>query len=223
MVFDAKQAFLHDDALTETYVKPPHLPDTERSWMLKKSKYGTLLAAEGWQHLLGQKVGADIGLLCSSNCPCAFVHASRDLDVVVHGDDFTVVGCGDDLDWLSQELNERFELAQKARWGPGYDTGSTMLHRSVMYNDSGLTREADPRHVELAVAELKAARPQTSQGGAKPSTPLDHMELESDGQKLTTACQQDWHIWQETDLTSHSPPRNAAVQLGKQSVLTSHV
>ena len=112
-------------------------------------------------------------------------------------------------DWLSQKLNERFELVQKARWGPGYDTGATMLHRSVICNHSGLTREADPRHVELTVAELRlqAARPQTSLGGAKPST----------------ACQQDWHIWQQTDLTSHSPARNAAVQLGKQSVLTSHV
>ena len=32
MVLDAKRAFLHADALTETYVKPPHLRDTERCW-----------------------------------------------------------------------------------------------------------------------------------------------------------------------------------------------
>ena len=36
----------------------------------------------------------DIGLLSSSNCPCAFGHASRDLDMVVHGDGFVVAGCG---------------------------------------------------------------------------------------------------------------------------------
>ena len=30
--------------------------------------YGILLAAAGWQHFV-QKVGADIGLLSSSNCP----------------------------------------------------------------------------------------------------------------------------------------------------------
>ena len=54
-----------------------------------------------------------------------------------------------------------------------------------MFSDSGLTWEADPRHAELAVAELglQAARPQTSQGGAKPSAPLDHEELDPDGQK----------------------------------------
>ena len=55
----------------------------------------------------------------------------------------------------------------------------------MTYSDSGLTWEADPRHAELAVAELglQAVRPQTSPGGAKPSARLDHEELEPDGQK----------------------------------------
>ena len=60
MVLDAKRAFLHADALTETYVKPPHLQDRERCSLLKKCMYGTLPAAAGWQHLV-QRVGADIG------------------------------------------------------------------------------------------------------------------------------------------------------------------
>ena len=105
MVLDAKRASLHADALTETYVTPPHLRDSEICWLLKKCMYGTLPAAAGWQHLV-QKVGADIGLLSSSSCPCTFGHASRDLDIVVDGDDFIVAGCGDDLDWLSQSERE---------------------------------------------------------------------------------------------------------------------
>ena len=74
--------------------------------------------------------------------------------MVVHGDDFIVVGCGADLDWLSQTHNEKFELVQKARLGPGHDSEATVLNRCVTYNDSGLTWEADPRQAELAVAEL---------------------------------------------------------------------
>ena len=101
-VFDAKRAFLHADALTETCVKPPHLWGTERCWLLKKCMCGTLPAAAGWQHLV-QKVVTDIGLLRSSSCPCAFGHSTRDLDMVVHGDDFIVAGDGYDLDWLSQK------------------------------------------------------------------------------------------------------------------------
>ena len=41
----------------------------------KKCMCGTLAAAAGWQHLV-QKVGADIGLLISCSCPCAFGHAT---------------------------------------------------------------------------------------------------------------------------------------------------
>ena len=80
--------------------------------------HGTLPAAAGWQHLV-QKVGTDIGLLSSSNCPCAFGHSTRDLDMFVHQKDFIVAGDGDDLDWISQKLNETLELVQKARLGPG--------------------------------------------------------------------------------------------------------
>ena len=124
------RAFLHADALTETYVKPPHLRDTERCRLLKKRMYGTIPAAAGWQHLVG-RVGTDIGLLSSSNCPCASGHSSRDLDMVVHGDDLIIAGDGDDLDWLSQKLNEKLELVQKARLGPGYDNEATVLNRCV--------------------------------------------------------------------------------------------
>ena len=99
------------------------------------------------------------------------------------GDDFIVAGDGDDLDWLSQKLNEKLELVQKARLGPGYDCEATVLNRCVTYSDSGLT--SDTRRAELAVAELglQAGRPQTSPGGAKPSAPLDHEEPEPDGQQ----------------------------------------
>ena len=105
--------------------------------------------------------------------------------MVVHGDDFIIAGDGDDLDWLSHKLNEKLELVQKARLGPGYDSEATVLNRCATYSDSGLTWEADPRHAELTVAELglQAVRPQTSPGGAKPGAPLDHEELEPDGQE----------------------------------------
>ena len=96
---------------------------------------------------------------------------------------FIVAGC-DDLDWLSQRLNEKLEV-QKAGLGPGYDSEATVLNRCVAYNDSGLTWEADPRHAELAAAELglQGARPQTTPSGAKPSGPLYHEELDPDGQE----------------------------------------
>ena len=105
--------------------------------------------------------------------------------MVVHGDDLIVAGCGEDLDWLLQKLSENLELVRKVRLGRGYDSEATTLNRCVMCSDVGLTWEADPRHAELAAAELglQAMRPQTSAGGARPNAPLDHEELEHDGQK----------------------------------------
>ena len=80
---------------------------------------------------------------------------------------------------------ENVEMVQKARLGPGYDSEATVLNRCVTYSDSGLTWEADPRHAELAVAELglHTARPWTSPGDAQPNASLHHKELEPDGQK----------------------------------------
>ena len=56
--------------------------------------------------------------------------------MVVHGDDFIVAGDGDDLDWLLHKLNEKHELVQKARLGPGYDSEATVLNRCTATLDS---------------------------------------------------------------------------------------
>ena len=123
-------------------------------------------------------------LACSAQA-IVRVRSTVNTSMVVHGYDFIVDGDGDDLDWLFQKLGEKLELVQKDRLGPGTDSGAAVLNRCVTYSDSGFTWEADPRHAEFAVCELglQAARLQTSPGGAKPSAPLDHEELEPDGQK----------------------------------------
>ena len=221
MVLDAKRAFLHADALTETYVKTPHLRDTERCRLLNKCMYGTLPAAAGWQHLV-RRVGTDICLLSSSNCPCAFGHSSRDLDMVVHGEDFIIAGDGDDFDWLSQKLNEKLELVQNARLGPGYDNEATVLNSCVMYSDSGLTtRDMQSWQWQNLVFRRRVHR----RARVVPSR-MRHCTMKSWNlmdRKPTTACQQDCHIWHQTDLTSHSLARSAVVQSERQHVQTSRV
>ena len=119
----------------------------------------------------------------------------------------------------SLDVNEKLELVQKARLGPGYDSEATVLNRCVTYSDSGVRREADPRHAELAAAELglQAARPQSNPGGAKPSAPLDHEEPGPDGQKA-------YHgVSARLAYLASDRPENAVAQSGKQHVLTAHV
>ena len=45
--------------------------------------------------------------------PCMYHHASKDLFVVVHVDDFLCSGEPRELHWLTSELEKQFELTKK--------------------------------------------------------------------------------------------------------------
>ena len=72
-----------------------------------------------------KEFSAEVGLLSSRNCPCAFGCLTRDLDMVVHGDDVIVAGRGGDVDCVSQHLNENLEV-QQATLGLGYTTAKQL-------------------------------------------------------------------------------------------------
>ena len=58
---------------------------------LNKALYGTRGAAQNWEHEyidFLEKVGFQRGV----STPCIFWHRARDIRVVVHGDDFTILG-----------------------------------------------------------------------------------------------------------------------------------
>ena len=78
--------------------------------------HGTLPAAAGWQRLV-RKVSADIGLLSLSNCPFAFGQASRDLEMVVHGDDLLIAGSGDDFDGVISETGREARAGAESQIG----------------------------------------------------------------------------------------------------------
>ena len=94
--------------------------------------YGTLPAAAGWQtprstswhrHLLAQ---------LKQLSTCIWVTHQGDLGHgLCMGDDFNIAGDGEDLDWLSQKLNEKIELVQKARLGPGDDNENNGVETAV--------------------------------------------------------------------------------------------
>ena len=45
----------------------------------------------------------------------------------MHGEDFVVAGCGEDVDWPSQKLSDVLELVQQARVGPAYEQRSNRV------------------------------------------------------------------------------------------------
>ena len=101
-----------------------------------------------------------------------FHHPTRDLVIVVPGDDFTALGCGTDLNWYEDELRKSFETMARGRIVKGCngDSQIRILNRVVTLTDDGVTYEADPRHCDILMDSLNlTAANSMSSPGAKPS------------------------------------------------------
>jgi hypothetical protein len=85
-----------------------------------------------------------------------FVHRQRDVTTSVYGGDFTTTGGKSQPDWSKKSLEERYELNELARLGPGAndDTEAKMLNRIVRWTEADTEYEADPRQPEQLVRDL---------------------------------------------------------------------
>ena len=80
-----------------------------------------------------------------------FMHDDRDLRSVVHGDDFTMAGNSENLDWFRGEISARMDVKFRARLGgdSGDDKSVRLLHRIVEWTKEGIMYEADQRRAEI--------------------------------------------------------------------------
>ncbi len=100
--------------------------------------------------------------------------------MAVYGDNFTIVGSCQEIDWLEIAMEARYAITKRGRLGsdPKYCKELTLLNRIVRWVDgSGIEVEADPRQAERLVAQLglTGAKPVTTPG-VKPTV----QELETD-------------------------------------------
>ena len=115
---DIRRAFFHARAKRPVYVELPeeeHVPGM--CGRLNKAMYGTRDAAQNWEHAYAEYM-EEIGFRRGIASSCVFWHEERELRVVVHGDDFTVLGWELQLDWLRKNMYERFENKHRGRIGP---------------------------------------------------------------------------------------------------------
>ena len=68
--------------------------------------YGTRDASKEWQKTLTRHL-VSLGLASGRGHPSVFAHHSRDIKMLVHGDDFFPSGNAADLDWIEGELGKR--------------------------------------------------------------------------------------------------------------------
>ena len=153
---DVKNAYLHARARRDVYVKLPD-EDYEAGMVgkLLKSMYGTRDAAQNWEFEYRDFMETE-RIIVGKSTPCAFRHPERKLRVVIHGDDFTVLGHAAELDWFRAHIVKNFEVKFKARLGPedSDDQAVRILNRVVEWTDEGIRYEADQRHAEIIIHSL---------------------------------------------------------------------
>ena len=122
---------------------------------LVKALYGTRDAAQNWEHAYIEFLET-VGFRVGTASPCVFFHEDRGIRLVVHGDDFTVLGSGTELDWFREKIKNRFEGKFRGRLGPanGDDKSIRILNRVVTWTSEGIEYEADQRHAEIIVQHL---------------------------------------------------------------------
>ena len=134
----------------------PHELGLEMEYVatLVRCCYGTRDAGAIWEDCYRDAL-EEMGFESGTSSPCMFYHKSRNLSVVVHGDDFNALGLQADLDWYESQLSGFFEIKVRGRMGPGGDcTEIKILNRILRLTDQGLTYEADPRHADLLLSSM---------------------------------------------------------------------
>ena len=169
LVIDARKAHLHATAVRELFVElPPEIRKPGRCGRLKRCLYGTRDAPALWEAYLASEL-VKHGFVRGAASSCVFRHALRDLQCVVHGDDFTFCGCEADLQWATQQMETSFMIKIVGRLGPdAHDLQEIrILNRILRWTATGITYEADPRHAELLARDLDSSGPSVTTAGVK--------------------------------------------------------
>ena len=144
--------------------------------------YGTRDAAQNWERAYGDFM-AEAGFEIGKASPCIFIHRDRGLRVVVHGDDFTILGDEQQLNWFRQRIKTRFEVKCRGRIGgdEGDDKSIRILNRIVTWTEAGIEYEVDQRHAEIIMKQCGLSWEDRSV--ATPSVPRDSSRKEDASRK----------------------------------------
>ena len=160
-VIDISRAYFNAvvDGSTPTYVELPEEDGDRQKGLcgrLNVHMYGTRRAAEGWHDEYADFLTEELGFSKGDASACVFRHTDRGITTSVYGDDFTSTGSKLALDWFKERLQQRYELTENARLGPGAadDKEAKILNRIVRWTAEGLEYEADPRQCERLIRGL---------------------------------------------------------------------
>lgn len=170
MTNDVARAYFNAPSLSPTFVdiceEDFEEGDEDNCGELRVSMYGTRPAAQNWQRCFTELLVGQ-GFTVTRASTCIMRHNARDIDLLVHGDDFVSVGDEEDLQWLQKVLESKFEISTQVL-GPGdnNDKEVKVLNRIITASEFGYTYEADARHSEFVVKtlNLQNTKPLSSPG-----------------------------------------------------------
>ena len=88
----------------KVYIKLPKEDEEEgMCGRLNMSMYGTRDAAQNWERVYVDFMERN-GFRRGIAHPCVFYHEGKQLWCVMHGDDFTVMGKDEELDWFREKI-----------------------------------------------------------------------------------------------------------------------
>ena len=183
MVNDVARAYFNAPNLVPTFVEiceeDQEPGDEDICGELLVSMYGTRPAANNWQKFYTTLL-INNGFERTRACTCTFRHHERDIDLMVHGDDFVSTGDGDDLVWLKGIFEAKFEISTNTiGHEPQDEKQLKVLNRIITVEEHGYTYEPDARHAEVIIRDLglrdaKSVSTPTADDVREPDELLDH-------------------------------------------------
>ena len=185
MVNDVKRAYFNARATRDLYIELPEEDVDHGKNLIGKLNlclYGTRDAAVNWQEALSENL-LKAGFVRGIGHTAVFYHPTRDVMVMVHGDDYVSSGWEEDLQWLKTILEADYEIKTQLigpvdhAAGQGEIAEGKVLNRVIRATTDGWQIEADPRHAELIAEQMGV------QNGKGVVTPGNDEESNTEGEE----------------------------------------
>ena len=162
MLLDVTRAHFHPPIQRKLFVELP-LEDREEGadfvGELERTMYGTRDASASWERFYTEVFELS-GVSSGDFCPCLFCNQTSGVQAWVHGHDKALLGTRQEVLALEKLLGEKMLLKRTALLGfaDGDDRTDRLLNRiielKVVDGVPVLDFEPDPRHVQIALADL---------------------------------------------------------------------
>ena len=138
---DVRKAYFNGTPTRDIFVRIPQEMGLSRKTVakLKKCLYGTRDAGHIWEAVYGDALVA-MGFSQGKASPCCFHHPGWQVNLVVHGDDFSALGTDKGLDLWEKGMATAFEVKLKGRLGPDKQDCKELrvLNRILRMTDKGV-------------------------------------------------------------------------------------